>query len=69
LPAFEVDLCLATAGHNPKTRPGWTERCLGLLKKHGPFTLAWLEALLRAADQRASRLAVIDPLLEQEVKS
>jgi len=69
LPAFEVDLCLATAGLNPKTGPGWTERCLGLLKKHGPFTLAWLEALLRAADQRASRLAVIDPLLEQEVKS
>lgn len=69
LPTFEVDLCLATAGLNPKTGPGWTERCLGLLKKHGPFTLAWLEALLRAADQRASRLAVIDPLLKQEVQS
>lgn len=69
LPAFEVDLCLATAGLNPKTGPGWTERCLGLLKKHGPFTLAWLEALLRAADQRASRLVIIDPLIMQEVKS
>jgi CRISPR-associated endonuclease/helicase Cas3 len=69
LPAFEVDLCLATAGLNPKTGPGWTERCLGLLKKHGPFTLSWLEALLRAADQRSSRLRLIDPLLKQEEKS
>lgn len=69
LPAFQVDLCLATAGLNPITGPGWTERCLGLLKKHGPFSLAWLEALLRAADQRASRLAITDPLLEREVKS
>lgn len=69
LPAFQVDLCLATAGLNPKTGSGWTERCLGLLKKHGPFTLAWMEALLRAADQRASRLAITDPLLKQEVTS
>ena len=40
---------------------------LGLLELHGPFTLAYLEALLRAADQRASRiLGVADPLLQED---
>jgi CRISPR-associated endonuclease/helicase Cas3 len=32
----------------------WTERALGSLEKLGPFRLAYLEALLRAADMRAS---------------
>ena len=64
LPATRLDLAPATAGLNPRTGRGWTERVLGLLQRHGPFTLAWLEALLRAADQRASRLNSADPLLE-----
>jgi CRISPR-associated endonuclease/helicase Cas3 len=37
------------------------------LHEHGPFTLAWLEALLRAADVRASRHPDLsDPLLFPE---
>ena len=64
LPATSLDLAPAAAGLNPKTGAGWTERVLGLLDRHGPFTLAWLEALLRAADQRASRIPDPDPLLE-----
>lgn len=34
---------------------GWTPLCRQLLKRLGPFQLAWLEALVREADQRASR--------------
>jgi len=64
LPASLLDLATAAAGLNRRTGTGWTERVLGLLSRHGPFSLAWLEALLRAADQRASRRPVADPLLE-----
>ncbi|MFH0900730.1 MAG: DEAD/DEAH box helicase [Pseudomonadota bacterium] len=66
-PELTLDLSAAAAGLNPKTGRSWTERVLGLLAVHGPFTLAWLEALFRAADCRASRLAVTDPLLTGEV--
>ncbi|HDO34172.1 MAG TPA: hypothetical protein ENH08_03515, partial [Chromatiales bacterium] len=38
----------------------------GLLAQHGPFTLAWLEAPLCAADQHASRISVADPVLEAD---
>lgn len=65
LPAAELVLAPAAAGLNPHTGRGWTERVLGLLQRHGPFALAWLEALLRAADQRATREALQndDPLI------
>ncbi len=66
LPQSELHLDAASAGLNARTGRGWTERVLGLLNRHGPFTLAYLEALLRAADQRASRNPVADHLLEEE---
>lgn len=37
--------------------PSWAERMLGLRDTLGPFRLAYLEAILRAADMRASRKA------------
>lgn len=35
--------------------PSWQRRVAGLLAAHGPFELAFLEALVRAADWRASQ--------------
>jgi len=37
--------------------PSWSERMLSLRDSFGPFRLAFLEVLLRAADERASALA------------
>jgi CRISPR-associated endonuclease/helicase Cas3 len=67
LPTLRLDLAPAAAGLNPHTGRGWTERVLALLERHGPFTLAWLEALLRVADQRASANPnLTDPSLAKE---
>ncbi len=63
----ELVLAPSAVGLNPYTGRGWTERVLGLLQYYGPFTLAWLEAVLRAADQRATRdLALVDPVLHAD---
>ena len=35
--------------------PSWTARTQALLAEHGPFGLAWMEALVRIADWRATR--------------
>lgn len=67
LPASTLTLAPASAGLNEYTGQGWTERVLDLLKQHGPFALAWLEALLMAADRRASRNPqLVDNLIQAE---
>jgi CRISPR-associated endonuclease/helicase Cas3 len=63
LPPSELHLDAAAVGLNPRTGRGWTERVLDLLERHGPFALAYLEALLRAADWRASRSPMPDPFI------
>lgn len=66
LPEAGLDLSPSALGISPRTGQSWADRVLGLLREHGPFLLAWLEALLRAADRRASRIATPDPLLAKE---
>ncbi len=56
VPETGLELDLMRLGHGP-AGPSWTERTQRLLKRHGPFQLAWLEALVRIADWRASRQA------------
>jgi len=50
-----LDLSLARIGLAEDGQPSWLERSLALLEWLGPFRLAYLEAVLRAADMRASK--------------
>jgi len=54
VPETELHLDLMKLGEGPQG-PSWTERTQRLLQNDGPFRLAWLEALVRVADWRASR--------------
>jgi CRISPR-associated endonuclease/helicase Cas3 len=63
LPEVTLTLEPAKIGLSPITGRSWQERCLGLKARYGTCTLALLEAILRAADVRASRLTTPDPSL------
>ena len=54
MPPVTLDLSLMEIGQDDLGRPSWLQRSLGLLEELGPFRLAFLEALLRIADWRAS---------------
>jgi CRISPR-associated endonuclease/helicase Cas3 len=56
VPELVLRLDSASAGWNGRYGASWRERVIGLLERHGLFQLAYLEALLRAADVRASQL-------------
>jgi CRISPR-associated endonuclease/helicase Cas3 len=51
---LRLTLDLMEMGRNSSGQPSWLERMLALRDRLGPFRLAWLETLLRAADARAS---------------
>ncbi len=57
IPATELRLDLMQLGVGAQG-PSWTARAAGLLERHGPFRLAWMESLVRLADWRASSMEV-----------
>lgn len=69
LEPMELGLCEQEPFHG---RPSWAERMIRLRDTLGPFCLAYLEAILRAADMRASREAekrsVEPPVAEKETE-
>ncbi|MCY3018309.1 MAG: CRISPR-associated endonuclease Cas3'' [Planctomycetota bacterium] len=67
LPELALTLEPAILGLSARTGASWRERCQGLIDRYGPAALAYMEALLRAADVRASRLKTGDPALPLEV--
>jgi len=69
VPETFLTLSPASIGLSTATGVSWRERCIGLLERFGPSALAFLEALLRAADVRASRLKTNDPALPPEANS
>jgi CRISPR-associated endonuclease/helicase Cas3 len=55
-PKLSLHLDVMELGLSAQYGRSWRERVETLLAKHGPFRLAWYEAILRTADQRASRI-------------
>ncbi|MFB3854451.1 MAG: CRISPR-associated endonuclease Cas3'' [Vicinamibacterales bacterium] len=66
LPPATLSLEPARLGLSRRYGASWVERVLALRDRYGGFQLAWLEALLRVADVRASRIfRPHDPLLPE----
>ena len=55
VPETMLDMSIAQVGMGDDGRRSWLERSLALLERFGPFRLAYLEAIVRAADMRASK--------------
>ena len=55
IPETRLTLEPAKIGLSEQTGVSWAERCATLVEQYGPFMLAWLETLIRAADAQASR--------------
>ena len=54
VPDTTLDMSIARMGMDQNDRRSWLERSLALLERLEPFRLAYLEAIVRAADMRAS---------------
>ena len=53
-PELILSISPASMGLSPRYGASWSERMSDLLRHYGPFTLGYLEAIVRAADGRAS---------------
>jgi CRISPR-associated endonuclease/helicase Cas3 len=58
--AITLTLQPAMLGLSSITGRSWRERSIGLMGRHGPAGLAFLEALLMSADRRASQSTAED---------
>jgi CRISPR-associated endonuclease/helicase Cas3 len=65
--ALTLTLEPAAIGLSNITGRSWRERAQSVLDRLGPIQLAYLEAVFRAADVRASKLQTIDPAIENKV--
>ena len=54
VPETTLDMAIARIGKDENEGQSWLERSLTVLEQYGPFRLAYLEAIVRAADMRAS---------------
>ena len=67
-PHVRLRLDPARLGLSKRYGPSWVERVLALRQNYGSFQLAWLEALMRVADVRASQIArPLDSRLSQDL--
>lgn len=69
LPELSLTLEPAAMGLSFRTGVSWQERCALLLQRYGPAGLAYLEAIFRAADARASQFNTVDPVFATRSRS
>lgn len=69
LPELPLTLEPATMGLSFEMGASWRERTQKLIQRHSPTALGFLEAILRAADVRASQLKTEDAAFVKEVSA